>query len=161
MTGKMRFCQQANTCDAARVWKLVPLRLPYRPKVEIGNNPRKQLAKELDTAKRRGRASTRVNHPFDSIHKCRSHYCWACPHSEQNLLTLGIGLPQLRQNFVSGPAAVPPAEPGAAGTDSPAAGAALFRASIIACPMAAPAPSPAPTPAAPPPSFAAAIGIDC
>ena len=39
------------------------------------------------------------------------------------------------------------------------AGAAFFRASIIAWPIATPAPSPAPTPAAPPPSFAAAMGM--
>src|SRR5579859_649399 len=100
-------------------------------------------------------ASTIHSVPFIDCLVC---YCWACPHSEQNLLILGIGLPQFKQNFVSAPAAVTPE---LVAPDSGPEDPALFNASIIAWPMATPAPSPAPTPAAPPPSFAAAMGMDC
>src|SRR5262249_13926876 len=73
------------------------------------------------------------------------------PHSGQNLAGLGIGLPQLMQNLVV-PAGASGAEP---------AGAAGFMAFITCCAIAMPAPSPMPAPAMPPPSLAAAMGIDC
>src|ERR1041384_21781 len=119
------------------------------------------------------------SHPYAStIHSWPGmRYCWASPHSGQNLAFLGIGSPQFRQNFVSAPAAVSGAAPGVAGgapggggpASGPAGGAPPEGAApggrtafIIAWAMASPAPSPAPTPAVPPaPSLPAAIGTDC
>src|SRR6266850_441024 len=93
--------------------------------------------------------------------RCHSSVCaygWAWPQFGQNLLTLGIDLPQLRQNFASAPATAPPP----AGTElSGVEVLPFFSASIMAFPIAIPAPRPAPTPAAPPPSLAAATGMDC
>src|SRR5689334_8272830 len=93
-------------------------------------------------------------------HSCRPrHYACGFPHSGQNLLARGMGLPHSLQNFVAADAA-----PAAAGAAPPPLGDEVvdcFTASIIAWPMATPAPNPAPTPTAPPPSLAAAIGIAC
>src|SRR5215475_8937560 len=87
-------------------------------------------------------------------------YGWAWPQFGQNLLIFGIDLPQFKQNFASVAAATAP--PAAAPPPSaPVAALPFFSASIMAWPIAIPAPRPAPTPAAPPPSFAAATGIDC
>src|SRR5579872_2761199 len=84
-----------------------------------------------------------------------ARYCWAPPHSGQNLAGLGIDFPQFMQNLVPEPAAGGAA--GASGVGE-AAGLAAF---IICCAMVEPAPRPTPMPAAPPPSLAAAMGMDC
>src|SRR5260370_8688498 len=91
-------------------------------------------------------------------------YAWGFPHSGQNLLVRGMGLPHSPQNFVLGEAAPEVAAPAAAGVAPPPpepADFACFTTSIIACPIATPAPIPPPMPTAPPPSSPAAIGIAC
>src|SRR5271169_7092942 len=89
-------------------------------------------------------------------------YCWALPHSGQNLAGRGTGFPQLRQNFVAdsvpaGAAAAGPATGGVPGAP-PDTG---FIAFIMLWAIVRPAPKPTPIPAAPPPSFPAAMGMDC
>src|SRR5438128_12451179 len=86
--------------------------------------------------------AVRFDHPLQSGRA----YCCGFPHSGQNFEFRGMGLPHSWQNLVSGAA-------GSAGAG--------FIAFIICCAMVSPAASPTPTPAAPPPSFAAAIGMDC
>src|ERR1035441_6517908 len=88
----------------------------------------------------------------------REVYCCAPPHSEQKCAARGMGLPQEMQNLVVPPAA---GAGGAASGAAEGAGAGGCMAPIICCAIARPAPKPTPAPAAPPPSFAAAIGIDC
>src|SRR5690242_8485830 len=94
-----------------------------------------------------------IHNPLNSVHIFKD-YCCTWPHSGQNLLARGIGLPQLMQNLVSALGVVA-ALVAALSPDAP-----FLMASIMAWPMATPAPSPAPTPAPPPPSFPAAIGMD-
>src|SRR5262249_45816464 len=84
-------------------------------------------------------------------------YCCGLPHSGPNFALRGIDFPHPRQELVSG------ADAGGAGCPSAGGdvGAAGFIAFAICCAMVSPAPSPTPMPAAPPPSLAAAMGIDC
>jgi hypothetical protein len=71
-----------------------------------------------------------------------------------------MGLPQAMQNFV-----VASLLAGVVGTAADGAPGVLpgpgFIAFIMLCAMVSPAPSPTPMPAAPPPSFPAAMGMDC
>ena len=39
------------------------------------DDPLKKFAKKLSAPKRFGRASVRVNHPFDSVHNFACRYC--------------------------------------------------------------------------------------
>src|SRR5689334_19415345 len=96
---------------------------------------RRKSSISLSNRLRRSRESLRDS----ALHPCastthsiplivqRDNYCCACPHSGQNLLVRGIGLPQLMQNFVS---ALVPVPAGAAGSP-PLVVRACFIASII------------------------------
>src|SRR5215469_7881590 len=138
----------------------MPPGFPYRPKFQVSDDPVEERVQNLEVPERRRPTPLRVHNPFSPIHNAKTGYCCACPHSGQNLLARGIGLPQFIQNFVSGLATAPP--PAVVAPDSPPEDPAFLSASIIACPMATPAPSPAATPATPPPpSLAAAVGMDC
>jgi hypothetical protein len=133
MTRKVRFGQQTQSGDPAGIGELMPLRYSYRPEAKARDNPLKKFADKRTASKRFGRAPVRVDDPFDSIHNVACSYSWAWPHSAQNLLIFGIGFPQLRQNFVSAPAPVAVVAPATGAVpDSPLAGPAFFKASIIA-----------------------------
>src|ERR1700733_9169515 len=91
----------------------------------------------------------------------RNDHAWGLPHSGQNFDGRGICLPHSEQNFVVALPAPPVAGGGCCGGAGCCWAAAAFcTAFAIVWPMAIPAPRPAPIPTAPPPSLAAAIGID-
>jgi len=141
----------------------MPLSLRNGPKPQRGDDLLKEFAQKVRVAERLGTAPMCVDHPFDSIHIFLqaerrlsritlppespssygrtplapvfrpAFYGCACPHSGQNLLTFGIALPQLRQNFVAALVAAAGAAPLAgAALESAAPDPAFLSASIIA-----------------------------
>src|SRR5207249_3224290 len=114
------------------------------------------ILQDSNVAQRLRGASESFDHPLDSAHGRWRRYTWGFPHSGQNLALRGMGLPHSPQNLVSAASA-----PAAGAAPPEGAEVDFLTASIMAWPMATPAPRPAPIPTAPPPSFPAAMGMDC
>jgi hypothetical protein len=69
MTGKMGLGQQAQASYSTRARELVPLGLANRPKAHFHNDSFEQRSEEFDTPQRFRTAPSRVNNPFDAIHR--------------------------------------------------------------------------------------------
>src|SRR5579862_8157045 len=156
VAGNVRFSQQIKAGYAAGAGKLVPGGFADRVQRQTLDEPREERTQFSGIRQGRGIAAVGFDHPLAARHLV---YCCAPPHSGQNLPVRGMGLPQLMQNLVPLAASGLAGAAGVSGAGGAADG--VFIAFIMLCAIVRPAPSPTPIPAAPPPSFPAAMGIDC
>ena len=116
MTGQMRFRKQRESSDAAGARKLMPDRIGKRMQVGFHDDTREDTLQSFDVAESIPVAAMSFHNPLAPAPVLAHSYC-CVPHSGQNLAFFGMGLPQLKQNFVSvaGASAGVPAAVGGAG----------------------------------------------
>jgi len=68
MTRQVRFSQQAHTCDASSLRKLVPIRFAERVEIQLFDYARKQSLYAAEVLQRGRIAAVRLNDPFKAAH---------------------------------------------------------------------------------------------